>query len=89
MLQTEPARAFYGKKHVQYAAKSQAIDTLLISDTLFRSQDIATRKEYVELVESVKENSGVVKLFSSMHASGERESLIFTNKILQIVITDS
>lgn len=36
ILQTEPARAFYGKNHVIKAAESQAIETLLISDNLFR-----------------------------------------------------
>lgn len=36
MLQVEPARAFYGLKHVQAAAEAQAIETLLISDNLFR-----------------------------------------------------
>jgi protein pelota len=36
MLQCEPARAFYGKKHVQAAVEAQAVETLLISDNLFR-----------------------------------------------------
>lgn len=36
MLQCEPARAFYGKKHVQKAIDAQAVETLLISDNLFR-----------------------------------------------------
>lgn len=36
MLQMEPAKAFYGKKHVMKAAEAQAIETLLISDNLFR-----------------------------------------------------
>jgi protein pelota len=36
MLQCEPARAFYGKKHVQRAVEAQAVETLLISDNLFR-----------------------------------------------------
>lgn len=36
ILQTEPAKAFYGKKHVTKAAEAQAIETLLISDNLFR-----------------------------------------------------
>ncbi|XP_018335802.1 protein pelota isoform X2 [Agrilus planipennis] len=35
-LQTEPAKAFYGKKHVEKACEAQAIETLLISDNLFR-----------------------------------------------------
>lgn len=36
ILQVEPARAYYGKNHVAKAAESQAIETLLISDNLFR-----------------------------------------------------
>ena len=32
----EPNRAFYGFKHVEKASQAQAIDTLLISDNLFR-----------------------------------------------------
>lgn len=36
VLQTEPARAYYGKNHVIRAAEAQAIETLLISDNLFR-----------------------------------------------------
>lgn len=36
ILQTEPAKAFYGKNHVLKAAEAMAIETLLISDNLFR-----------------------------------------------------
>lgn len=36
MLQNEPAKAFYGKKHVVKAADALAVETLLISDNLFR-----------------------------------------------------
>lgn len=36
MLQVEPARAFYGLKHVQAAVEALAVETLLISDNLFR-----------------------------------------------------
>lgn len=35
-LQCEPAKAFYGKKHVEMADESQAVEMLLISDSLFR-----------------------------------------------------
>jgi len=35
-LQMDPARAFYGKRHVQKATVAQAVETLLISDKLFR-----------------------------------------------------
>lgn len=72
MLQTDPNRAFYGVKHVERANEEQAIETLLISDELFRAQDIAIRKRYVSLVDSVRENGGEVKIFSSLHVSGEQ-----------------
>lgn len=36
ILQVEPARAYYGKNHVVRAAEAQAIETLMISDNLFR-----------------------------------------------------
>ncbi|XP_075969786.1 pelota mRNA surveillance and ribosome rescue factor [Anticarsia gemmatalis] len=72
MLQLEPAKAFYGKKHVERANEALAIETLMISDKLFRCQDIQIRKEYVALVDSVRENGGEVRIFSSMHVSGEQ-----------------
>ncbi|XP_064461379.1 protein pelota-like [Ornithodoros turicata] len=72
LLQTEPSRAFYGIKHVEHANEAQAIETLLISDNLFRCQDVAQRKRYVALVDSVKDNGGDVKIFSSLHISGEQ-----------------
>lgn len=76
VLQCEPSKAFYGQKHVQKAAESMAIETLLISDNLFRCQNIALRKEYVKLVESVRDAGGEVKIFSSMHVSGEQLALL-------------
>lgn len=74
MLQTEPSKAFYGVRHVESASEAQAIETLLISDNLFRVQDVKLRKRYVNLVDSVREFGGDVKIFSSMHVSGERKS---------------
>lgn len=72
LLQTEPSRAFYGIKHVEMGNEGQAVETLLISDNLFRSKNLAERKRYVRLVDSVKENGGEVKIFSSLHISGEQ-----------------
>ncbi|XP_013117848.1 protein pelota [Stomoxys calcitrans] len=74
MLQCEPAKAFYGKKHVMAAAEAMAVETLLISDNLFRCQDVSQRKEYVHLVENIRDAGGDVKIFSSMHISGEQLS---------------
>ncbi|RXG70156.1 Protein pelota [Armadillidium vulgare] len=72
MLGNDPDRAFYGYNHVAKANESQAIETLLVSDSLFRSKDLNERKKYVSLVESVKDNGGDVKIFSSLHVSGEQ-----------------
>ncbi|XP_059615879.1 protein pelota [Phlebotomus argentipes] len=71
-LQCEPAKAFYGKKHVTSAVEAQCVQTLLISDNLFRCQDFNQRKEYVHLVDAVRDSGGEVKIFSSMHVSGEQ-----------------
>ncbi|KFD52090.1 hypothetical protein M513_07072 [Trichuris suis] len=72
LLVNEPQRAFYGIKHVELAAEAEAIETLLITDTLFRSTDFAKRRRYVDLVESAKEQNADVKIFSSLHGSGEQ-----------------
>ena len=36
MMGNDPDRAYYGIKHVERANESQAIETLLVSDSLFR-----------------------------------------------------
>eukprot|EP01117_Protostelium_nocturnum_P002069 TRINITY_DN1270_c0_g1_i1.p1 TRINITY_DN1270_c0_g1~~TRINITY_DN1270_c0_g1_i1.p1 ORF type:complete len:400 (+),score=74.60 TRINITY_DN1270_c0_g1_i1:133-1332(+) len=74
MLKVDPDRAFYGFRHVELANERQAVSTLLVTDELFRSSDVKTRKKYVHLVESVKESGGEVKIFSSAHVSGEQLS---------------
>ena len=40
-----------------------------------RANDVAVRQRYVKLVDSVKEIGGEVKIFSSLHVSGERTLL--------------
>uniref|UniRef100_A0A7E4W6C3 Protein pelota homolog n=1 Tax=Panagrellus redivivus TaxID=6233 RepID=A0A7E4W6C3_PANRE len=72
LLNNDSARAFYGFKHVSMANEKCAVDTLMVSDALFRSHDVLQRKEYVKLVESVKSQNGNVLIFSSMHVSGEQ-----------------
>ena len=72
MLSNDSARAFYGPGHVFAAHDRLAIQTLLITDELFRCADIPTRRKYVDLVESVKAGGGEVYIFSVMHVSGEQ-----------------
>jgi len=72
MMDTDPDRAFYGYGHVSKAQEHLAIDTLLVTDELFRNADLLKRKDYVKLVENVRESGGQVYVFSSMHVSGQQ-----------------
>uniref|UniRef100_A0A7E4ZT75 ERF1_1 domain-containing protein n=1 Tax=Panagrellus redivivus TaxID=6233 RepID=A0A7E4ZT75_PANRE len=76
LVMDDPSRAFYGYKHVAMANDLAAIDTLLISDALFRSNDVKERKKYNDFVEDVKLNKGKVLLFSSLHPSGEQLNMM-------------
>lgn len=72
MMTNDEQRAWYGPSHVLKAADEQAISTLLLTDTLFRSQDIATRRKYINLADRVRANGGTVYIFSSLHESGKQ-----------------
>lgn len=72
MLSNDPTRACYGPKHVEVAHERMAVQTLLITDELFRSSNTETRKKYVNLVNSVNDSGGTAHIFSSMHVSGEQ-----------------
>ena len=52
--------------------KLKAIETLLISDHLFRTKDFKKRRVYDDLVDAVKRMKGDVVVFSSLHPSGEK-----------------
>lgn len=70
MMDTHPDKAYYGYTHVCKANEELAIESLLVTDALFQSSDVKTRKKYVALVESVRENGGKVFTFSTLHVSG-------------------
>ncbi|KAJ6824822.1 protein PELOTA 1 [Iris pallida] len=72
MLSNDTDRACYGPKHVEVAHERMAVQTLLITDSLFRNSDIKTRRKYVKFVEAVKDSGGTAHIFSSMHVSGEQ-----------------
>ena len=70
MIDTNPDKAYYGYNHVLQANEQLAIHSLLVTDGLFRNPDVKIRKQYVSLVESVRENGGDVYVFSTLHVSG-------------------
>ncbi|KAI8865580.1 hypothetical protein GQ42DRAFT_91468 [Ramicandelaber brevisporus] len=74
MLGTDEDRAYYGFSHVRKANEEApgCVQTLMIVDSLFRSNHIGTRQKYVQLAEDVKNQGGEVLIFSSLHGSGEQ-----------------
>ena len=53
MMDTDPDKAYYGYSHVKSAADQCAIDSLLVTDQLFRASTPQVRRMYVDLVEDV------------------------------------
>ncbi|KAL5708923.1 hypothetical protein ACHQM5_019666 [Ranunculus cassubicifolius] len=69
---TDADHACYGWKSVNTANKLVAIRTLLITEELYRSSDVATRKKYTNLLESVKKSGGTTQVLSCDRDSGKR-----------------
>jgi protein pelota len=76
-MRLEDGRAAYGPREIERAVESGAVGrgggVLLISNTLFRSHNLAERKRWVALVDRVKDvEGGEVRVLSSLHESGKR-----------------
>ncbi|KAI8816465.1 uncharacterized protein EV422DRAFT_283425 [Fimicolochytrium jonesii] len=72
VLAADPDKAFYGFQHVALAAERAAVEVLMVTDELFRSADIPTRRKYIALVEQVRSSGGTVLVFSALHTTGEQ-----------------
>jgi protein pelota len=76
LLRKDDGKAWYGPSEVEKAVEKGAVGrgggVLLISNSLFRSQVIGTRKRWVALVDKVKEEGGDARVLSSDHESGKR-----------------
>lgn len=72
MMNKDEYRAWYGPKEVARAVEKEAVSTLLISNSRFRSDNVAERRKYVRMVESVKKSGGEALVLSSIHESGVR-----------------
>eukprot|EP00835_Amoeboradix_gromovi_P004011 NODE_290_length_11632_cov_0.441256.p5 type:complete len:378 gc:universal NODE_290_length_11632_cov_0.441256:9111-10244(+) len=72
ILGKDSGKAWYGYDHVQRALNSGAIETLLVSDELFRSPDVKIRNRYIRLTEDVEQVGGKVYIISTMHVTGEQ-----------------
>lgn len=72
LIESNSGRACYGPNNVEAAQEMKAVETLLITDDLYRSADIKTRKKYMGLVKSVRGGGGKALIYSSMHVSAEQ-----------------
>lgn len=77
LLRNDDGRAWYGPRECETAVEKGAVGkgggVLMISNALFRSQDVATRRRWVKLVDQVREvEGGEVRVLSSDHESGKR-----------------
>lgn len=72
LIEKEPDKVCYGFHEVTKANELLAIDTVLISDSLFRSSDPTMRAIYVHLIEATRKNGSKVRIFSSSHISGQK-----------------
>ncbi|CCG20650.1 hypothetical protein CORT_0A02590 [Candida orthopsilosis Co 90-125] len=69
-LNDDDGRAWYGLEEITKALNLDAIRYLMVSDELFRSDDIETRRQYIDLTEQAKRMGAKVYIFSSLHESG-------------------
>ncbi|MCJ1470883.1 Translation factor pelota [Pseudocyphellaria aurata] len=77
LLRKDDGRAWYGPREVERAAEKGAIGrgggALLISDALFRAQNVGVRRRWVGLVDRIRDiEGGEVRVLSSEHESGKR-----------------
>ncbi|KAJ5629019.1 eRF1 domain 3 [Penicillium lividum] len=76
-LRKETNKATYGPREVESAVDQGAVGrgggVLIMSNRLFRSQNVAERKRWVGLVDRVRDvEGGEVRILSSDHESGKR-----------------
>ncbi|OCK83940.1 hypothetical protein K432DRAFT_379011 [Lepidopterella palustris CBS 459.81] len=77
LLRKDDGRAWYGPREVERAVEKGGVGrgggVLLISNALFRAQNVVDRKRWVGLVDRVREvEGGEVRVLSSLHESGKR-----------------
>lgn len=73
LLANDPDRAVYGIHDVEFAHRYEAVETMIISDKLFRSTDLVMRRKYNKLIQDVIASGSQVHIFSTLHPCGERK----------------
>lgn len=71
-LNDDDLKAWYGVEEVERAVRMNAVDVLMVTDSLFRSNDVVERKRFVALCDEVRDQGREVLVLSSLHPSGEQ-----------------
>ncbi|KAH7649959.1 pelota Dom34 pelota like RNA binding domain [Cryptosporidium bovis] len=61
----------YGIKHIEIALENNAVETLLLSDRLLRTDNFSLRKKISQITETNNNMGGKISIFSSTHNSGK------------------
>jgi protein pelota len=72
MMIQDDRRAVYGKAQVAAAVDMGAVQTLLITDGMFRTENVDDRNSYVAMMDTVRNAGSAVLILSTQHVSGER-----------------
>ena len=72
MLAVCEDKVTYGPKSVAKALENNAVETLLLSDKLFRAKNVEQRKFYVKMYEQASRDKLEVVLFGATNAEGQR-----------------
>ena len=79
-LKADEGRAWYGPREVEACVDKGAVGrgggVLLISQRLFRSEDVGVRKRWVAVVDKVRKDGGEVRVLSEVHESGRRLEML-------------
>lgn len=70
-LSKDDNKAWYGAEETERAAKLDAIETLLITDSVLKSDDVKKREKYLDLIENIEQNNGEVFVFSTLQSHGK------------------
>lgn len=82
VLNEDDGRAWYGPEECTKAVEMGAVRYLLLTDTLFRSDDINTRKHYIKMSEDVRATGGEPLIFSSLHELGKQLDMLTGEAVL-------
>ena len=72
MLAVCEDKVTYGPKSVEKALENNAVETLLLSDKLFRAKNVEQRKYYVKIYDQATRSGLNVVLFGATNAAAQR-----------------